>query len=385
MVDILLGLKSRIPKESPCIAHHEIYNDMKEKLKTLKVNEIIVIYGPPGCGKTFMVNNAINACKKYAIVINPVKYKLNTNEIQQMSIRPENVLFVDDIDQLQTMDNTIVNKVLENNRIPVVCTCRFVPKRLMKKKEHVYKYELTAVAVNDVKKWLKTNKYPMKLAQQYQNDMNVFQSRIKLWKQTGWMGHEHHFYKNIDDRIRELPRTSLDFSFTSHVDEPGALSGLIQENMCNFKNISMETISDMTEYLSLSDVYSDHLYNGLCYANRIHQSLFYTSSIVLTRGCKPPKTIKPGQAWTKHINMIARRNKINKFIQRNGYNITPDHIVTFNTLLLLIKRLDVSQVQGYLIETQDVDIFTKLYVVKKITPRVKTQLKEVLKAFQCKR
>ena len=382
MVDILLGINTHIPKEKPCIAHHKIYADIKEKIKNLKKCEIIVVYGPPGCGKTFMVDNAINACRKKSITINPLKYKLNSNEFKQMSILSDNILFADDIDNLQLMNNTIVNKIIENNQIPVVCTCRFIPKRLLKKKENIYKIELTCIPSTNIKEWLRSKKYPLKLVQHYQNDMNVFRSKIKLWKMTGWMGDEHTFYKSIDDRIKELPETTLEYSFLNHVDEPGALSGLIQENMCNFKGATLETLVGLSDSLSFADVYSTPLYNGLFFANEIYQSLFYTSSIIHMRGCKAPKTIRPGQAWTKHINMIARKNKLYRFVRRNGFNITPDHIVTFNHLLTSIKRLDVNIIQGYIINPEDVDIFTKLFIIKKISPRVKTQLKEILRTLQ---
>ena len=382
MVDILLGINTHIPKEKRCIAHHEIYADIKETIKNLKKYEILVVHGPPGCGKTFMVNNAINACRKKSITINPLKYKLNVNEFRQMSILPGNILFADDIDNLQLIDNTIVNKIIENNQIPVVCTCRFIPKRLLKKKENIYKSELTCIPSKNVKEWLRHKKYPVKLIQQYQNDMNVFRSQIKLWKMTGWMGNEHTFYKCISDRIKELPETTLEYSFLNHVDEPGALGGLIQENMCNFKGVTIEKLDDIADSLSIADVYSTPLYNGLFFANDIYQSLFYTTSIIHMRGCKAPKTIKPGQAWTKHINMIARQNKLYRFVRRNGFDITSDHIVTFNHLLMTIKRLDINIIQGYIINPEDVDIFTKLFIIKKISPRVKTQLKELLKAIQ---
>ena len=382
MVDILLGLNTRIPKEEPCIAHHEEYDKIKHHIKTMGTNDIIVVYGPPGCGKTFLVNNAIRGCNKKSILINPLKYKLNSNEFKQMSIIRDNILFIDDIDNLQNMDNTIVNKIIENDQISVICTCRFIPKRLWKKKEHIYKIELKPIPLPNVKQWLRTQNYPLKLIQKYQNDMNVFLSKIKLWETSGWMGSEHEFYKSIDDRIHELPTTSLDYSFESHVDEPGALSGLIQENICQFKGITLDSVVNISDFLSVSDVYSVPLYNGLYYATHIHQALFYTSAIVYSRKCKAPKIIKPGQAWTKHINMIARKNKLLRFKRRNGYIITNDHILTFNQLLLLIKRLNIEHIKEYIIKSEDVDIFTKLFIIRKITPRVKTQLKEFIKTFQ---
>ena len=51
MVDILLGLKSRIPKEQPCISNHDEYHHLKDILTSAAPGDIIIVHGPAGCGK----------------------------------------------------------------------------------------------------------------------------------------------------------------------------------------------------------------------------------------------------------------------------------------------------------------------------------------------
>ena len=310
------------------------------------------------------------------------RYKLKPTDIHQLSIIKNNMLFIDDIDKLQELDNTIVNKLLENLKVPVICTCRFIPKRLAKKKEGVHKIELKYMNQKQIKSWLKENKYPQKFAYIFNGDLNAFITRIEMWKLTSWVAHDHLYYKHIDDRMRELPTTSLHDAFADHIEEPGAMAGLIQENTPYFKNITLDKLAKISDNLSFADVYTSPLYDGLFMASPIYQDLFYASTIVNVRGCQVPTTIKPGQAWTKHINMIARQNKLLKFKNKNPSTITTDHIVIFNHLLTTVKKIDVKQLQGYIIENEDVDIFTKLFTISKITTRVKTQLKEILKELQ---
>ena len=196
------------------------------------------------------------------------------------------------------------------------------------------------------------------------------------------MGHKHEFYVNIEERIKQIHTTPLSDAFTQHIDEPGAMCGLIQQNYPNFKNMDIDTCMRLTEKMSLADVYTTPLYNGLFNASQAYQDLFYASSIVELRNKIPPIKIEPGQAWTKHINMIARKNKLQRFKNKNGLIITPDHITTFNVFLRLFKQMTHEQVEHYIIEKEDVDIFTKLFTVSKITPRVKTLFKDMLSKKQ---
>ena len=378
MVDILLGLKNRIPKEQPRIGNEIEYSFIKTSIKQLLPGKILVVYGPPGSGKTFMCENAINGLRKNIFKVNPTLIRLNKIDINTISIISTNILFIDDIDQIQDLDNSVINKLLENKKVPVVCTCRFIPKKLAKKKEGVFKILLKYISKQDIKTWLKRKKYPEKIANYYEGELNAFISRVKLWESSGWMGNKHEFYVGIEDRIKHINKTPLTDAFKYHIDEPGAMCGLIQQNIPNFKNIKLDTLADISNNLSRADCYSTPMYNGLFGASDVYQDLFYASSIVHLRNTIPPKTIEPGQAWTRHINFIARSNKLRRFRDKNLNFISSDHINTFNYLLSSFKKIDVEMLEHYIIENEDVDIFTKLFTVSKITPRVKTQLKEML-------
>ena len=378
MVDVLLGLKCKIPQEQPCIGNTLEYTYIKSHVRTLQPGCILLVYGPPGCGKTFLLENALNACKKNTIKLNPMKIRINTIDTSNISIIKDNMLMIDDIDKLHDMDNCIINKLLDNKQVPIVCSCRNIPKRLNKKKDNIVKIQLKYIHKSEITQWLTKNDYPPNLIHHYQGDLNAFISKIKLWKTTGWMGHHHESYIHIEDRIKNINTTHLTDAFTQHIDEPGAMCGIIQQNYPKFKNMDMDTCMRITDKMSFADVYTTPLYNGLFGASQVYQDLFYASSIVELRDKTPPIKIEPGQAWTKHINMIARTNKLQKFKNKNGLIITPDHITTFNVLLRLFKQITKEQVEHYIIEKEDVDIFTKLFTVSKITPRVKTLFKEML-------
>ena len=378
MVDVLLGLKCKIPKEQPCIGNTIEYSYIKTYIRTLQPGCILLVYGPPGCGKTFIIENALNACKKNTIKLNPMRIKINTIDTTTISIIKDNVLMIDDIDKLHDLDNCIINKLLDNKKVPIVCSCRHIPKRLCKKKENIIKIQLKYIHKNEIIQWLKKHDYPNDLIYHYRGDLNAFVSKIKLWETTGWMGHKHEFYINIEERIKNINTTTLYDAFIQHIDEPGAMCGLIQQNYPKFKNMDLDTCARITEKLSFADIYTTPLYDGLFGASQVYQDLFYASSIVELRDKTPPTKIEPGQAWTKHINMIARKNKLQKFKNKNGLIITPDHIVTFNIFLRLFKQMTEEQVEHYTIEKEDVDIFTKLFTVSKITPRIKTLFKEML-------
>ena len=378
MVDVLLGINKKLKREQPCIGNKIEYGFIKSSITKLEAGKLMVVYGPPGCGKTFLVENAMNTLKKNMIQINPAKIKLNQIDPHVISTLKNNIIIIDDLDQMQDMDSGKINKILENKFVPVICTCRNLPKKLAKKKEGITKILLTPVSKNDVKLWLTKEAYPVELIHFYDGDLTAFLSRLEIWKTTKWMGNNHLRYVNIEERLSNINNADLKEAFLCHIDEPGAMCGLIEQNTPKFKNMTLETNAQICERMSFADVYSGPLYNGLFDASPLYQDLFYASSIVLLRNYTPPKNVEPGQAWTRHINMIARTNKLRKFRNKNGFHITGDHINVFNTLLSTIKRLDVEQLKGYVIENEDVDAFTKLFTVSKITPRIKTQLKEML-------
>ena len=170
MVDVLLGLKCKIPKEQPCIGNTLEYSYIKSHIRTLQPGCILLVYGPPGCGKTFVLENALNACKKNAIKLNPMKIKINTIDTTSISIINDNVLMIDDIDRLQDLDNCIINKLLDNKNVPIVCSCRHIPKRLGKKKENIVKIQLKYIHNNEIKAWLSKEGYSLDLLHHYHGD-----------------------------------------------------------------------------------------------------------------------------------------------------------------------------------------------------------------------
>ena len=379
MIDVLLGIAKSIPKERACIGNHLEYSIIKSKIKKSNPSRITIVYGPPGCGKSFMVDNAVNACKKHAIRIAPFKKMSGQFDIPTISINPNNIIVIEDIDSITDMDNIIINKVLENGKVPVVCTCRYIPKKLAKKKEGIDKIHIQYIHKNDISRWLVKNKYPKELINGYSGDLTAFHSRLELWKTTRWLGNQHEYYIHIEDRMKTIHTTTLDEAFKCHIDEPGAMCALIQQNVPQFKNMTIEKNADISDSLSIAETYSEAMYQGLFGASSVYQDLYYAQSIAMIRGCVPPSVIQPGQAWTKHINMIARRNKYKRFKATNGYIITSDHVGVFNRLLSTVKKIPLEMLEGYEIDNKDVDIFTKLFTVAKITPRVKAQLKEALK------
>ena len=378
MVDVILGINKRLPREEPCIGHKLEYSFIKSSISTLVPGKILIVYGPPGCGKTFLIRNAVNAIKKNMIMVNPAKIKSNQVNLSIISSLTKNLILIDDLDQMQDMDSSMINKILENKKVPIICTCRNIPKKLAKKKEGVIKILLKYISKNDIKTWLKKQKRPVELADYYEGDLNAFFIRIDLWDVTGWMGNRHEKYINIEERLSTLHTIDLRDAFNCHIEEPGAMCGLIQQNVPRFKHMDVKTNADICDCLSMADVYSTPLYNGLFAASPVYQDFFYTSSIVHLRNKVPPKKIEPGQAWTRHINMVARSNKLRKFRNKNIYRITGEHINVFNHFLSTLKKMSVEQLENYTIENEDVDCFTKLFTVSKITPRVKAHLKEIL-------
>ena len=76
MVDVLLGLNKKLPREEPCIGNKIEYECITNHISTLCPGQILIVYGPPGCGKTFLIQNAINKLKKHLIIVNPAKIRL---------------------------------------------------------------------------------------------------------------------------------------------------------------------------------------------------------------------------------------------------------------------------------------------------------------------
>ena len=379
MVDVLLGIKRILPREPPLLGNQIEYSYLKNYIRKLQRGQMLIVHGPPGSGKTTLTKRAIRQCKLNIVKLDSVNEKLTSQLLSHVSILPNNILLIDDVDNAQDLDNCIIKTILENTIVPIICTCRYIPKRLLKKKENVERLLITYTHQREFSKWLVDNKYPKNLIEHYTGDLNAFFHRLELWKTTGWMGGQHEVYEPIEERIKHINTVKLEDTYNVHIHEPGALCCLIQENVPHFSNITIETCNRVAEKISFADIYSVPMYNGLFGAIDIYQMLFYSSSVVELRNSKPTHDIRPGQAWTTSMSIKARMNKWNRFKARNSRNISSDHISCLNMLLTSTKQIPHSMLSGLDITPQDVDIFTKIFTVAKITTRAKNMVKQIIR------
>jgi chromosomal replication initiation ATPase DnaA len=129
----------------------------KSYTSTLKSEKFLLIQGPAGCGKTFLVRDLASTLNLELLEINFSLSKskasiLRTIE-QAASIfaletngKTGSLIFIDDVDVLYELDDALfegINSLMKNLKAPVFMTCTVIPKCL-ETSEHVKVYQLNS-------------------------------------------------------------------------------------------------------------------------------------------------------------------------------------------------------------------------------------------------
>ena len=104
-----------------------------------------------------------------------------------------------------------------------------------------------------------------------------------------------------------------------YLDEHGYSWGIVHENYPRAKNVTMETVQEISESMSLADVYDNKLYYGDWDLNPYFcQEAIIGPSIKLKKSLYR-ESMNPGSAWTKYNNMKMRMGKIKQMRHRNKH------------------------------------------------------------------
>lgn len=160
------------------------------------------------------------------------------------------------------------------------------------------------------------------------------------------------------------------------VHEPGYTWGVVQENYVDTPKKPLEFYANAADNMSIAGLYDDKIYEGnwnLLPFFHLHACLIPAHHIdhSLTH------TLRPGSLWTKYQNMCMRRKKLqNIFIKNYSKRIDVDALMVIRDYCM---KGDLSLLDEYHIDSQDLDIMNHLAISKKFNTKVFSQLKKYVK------
>ena len=158
------------------------------------------------------------------------------------------------------------------------------------------------------------------------------------------------------------------------VQEPGNMVSILQENYVDAKGVDMTAVADLMSEANIFEnkMYEDGQWDLMHYYNLLG---CIQPAIVIGHRLDPAK-MRPGSTWTKHQNMCMREKRLNAIARR------VPHVHLDHEALLLLRthaengNLDI--LREYSIESKDVDVLNHISPLRKLNPKVLSQIKKAL-------
>ena len=179
-------------------------------------------------------------------------------------------------------------------------------------------------------------------------------------------------FETDDPDIFETPREFVEKLLTEPVPsrfldrtvhEHGYVWGMIQENYVDTKGVTLETCADLTESLSLADVYDTKIY-----ADGAWDTLMpYFIEAACIRPCAyiggrlGTKRLRAGSMWTKYQNMCMRAKKI------SATRLSHDALLTLR-MYIEYEQYDIMRDYAYL-DASVVDVLNHIIIGRKMKTR----------------
>jgi hypothetical protein len=179
-------------------------------------------------------------------------------------------------------------------------------------------------------------------------------------------------FESDDSDIFETPREFVEKLLTDPnpvrfmgrtVHEHGYVWGMIQENYVDTKGLTLETCADLTDSLSLADMYDTKIYADGAWDTLM--PYFIEAACIrpcaLINTCLGLKRLRAGSMWTKYQNMCMRAKKI------SGTRLSHDALMTLR-VYIEHEQYDVLRDYAYL-DASVIDVLNHIVIGRKMKTR----------------
>lgn len=365
----------KIIKEKEIIPNHSLVN-------IIKSNDDICIYGPSGVGKTYLVKSILN--RDY-IELNEyiLKSKIMT------------------IDFLEKIKNTYSPVLIDENNLDLIGLKEIFEYKKNNKKisrgslvlvtqkiDKVYFYNCIEIRPPSIDKLVEIGKIKFPNMELFHLKKIAHQSKgnIRNFLISLDFSDEKDIFKTPKDFIYDLICKNGSENPSSCIGkciyEHGYTWNIVHENFIDSPILSLNDISEISEWMSQADLYDVEIYNTDHHSVDFLQYFSHYGvvmpSIKLQHTLSPSK-MRPGSSWTKFNNYKMREVKIKALYYKNKQcpnKITTEHIHLLHTYM---RHGNIPMLINYGLDFQNIDTINNLSLLNKLKSKPIHLIKKNLK------
>jgi hypothetical protein len=353
----------------------------KTILDYVNKKDIICIYGNSGIGKSFLVKQVLKNLRTTELSHDILKNKNDTLDFLEKVKHTYSTIFIDDIETDCSGWKEIIEYMKTHTRInkgALVIILKNINKIDFCDCIHLQPYSLEKIKEIGKEKFINKNEIEILLgAKKCNGNLNIFLNSFQFDGKRDILLSP----KDVVHNLLCPGKTNPSDFIGEYLEEHGYSWGIVHENYPRAKNITMETVQEISENMSLADIYDNKLYYGYWDLNPYFcQEAIIEPSIKLKQSLYR-ESMNPGSAWTKYNNMKMRMGKIKQMRYRNKYLRLDNLDVLMNLQNKCIEmELEVIPIlKHYNLEYGDLDVINHLALVNKIKPKLLNNLKKELK------
>jgi hypothetical protein len=160
---------------------------------------------------------------------------------------------------------------------------------------------------------------------------------------------------------------------TTTLHEHGYVWNMIQENYVDAKGITIETCTEITESMSIADVYDTKIYADGAWDTLMSYFVLHgcvTPCHLMNQKLNPAR-MRAGAMWTKFQNVCMRRKKIHET------GLSHDEL---QTVRAYVEHGDYRLLDEYKLDAASIDVMNHIVIGQKLKPKAVEQAKKHVRA-----
>lgn len=322
---------------------------------------VTCVYGRSGIGKTYMVDHELpdHVHVDHAVL----KSKQMTIDFFERLKYTDAAVIIDDWEGLADLIGVreITGPVSQGPLVIIAQTAvKLTPDTIL--------YELPVMTPDQIEKLAPTHPKAKDLAVSCRGDVRFFLRSLTHASDAP------DAFKTSREIVTDLvmcPKPSKYLETTLH--EHGYVWNMVQENYVDTKGITIETCAEITESMSIADMYDTKIY-----ADGVWETLM--PYFVLTGCVTPchlmnqklnPVRMRAGAMWTKFQNVCMRRKKIHET------GLSHDEL---QTVRAYVEHGDYRLLDEYKLDAASIDVMNHIVIGQKLKPKAVEQAKKHVRA-----